>query len=636
MQSHARVHRQAVAGLFALLLSAGCQHDATRPDDDVPAPAATIATQIDCDSICVLANTPKLLSDATVESDSSGALVFLAQVNMRASAGASVHLLLEADEATLAGIPSAERVFVDGPSGTKSIALRDLRTRALAYQFTEAVDVTLRYRLSRNMFRSPDGGLRLIQFVHGPASITQAVRPWLRAHSASAHAALLAATSTGSCVVPPLTASSECNTAVTLNPVVAADHFGATFQSEPGSGASHPITATFSPGVQSVTVTIYDPTWTGNTMTATPGGSVSFSFSGAPGTNIPDTRTISLAGTAVATTEIVRAPGAPTMQTARTPNGTRTTAMTTASGGITQVVLTPAAADYVAYDMSFDPLPADSFDVSCSPSPVTRGESVTCTAASRDPGATVTVSQWMFETPDLSAPIMEGTSAAQWTGVAAVGGTITVEGTINGQSAAGRGTLSVAAREWNGPGDTVAYQVINVQPNGLPVDPTNSAELGEYQPDARAFLPPSGHPQVSAGPNAGVFYFTQVPLNAEADVYVNYVAMQVGSDFYLRQTPNRHGQFCAQSDVPGFVPVVEAHEGLHLEPGSHAYVFRQQLNLLVPPATEALVGLSEDELLSKAAAAISGPTQQAATVATDVQFGGTVQPAQYPCKFRYF
>lgn len=109
---------------------------------------------------------------------------------------------------------------------------------------------------------------------------------------------------------------------MTVNPIwVESSSIGGTFQSNEGSGASGTITITFSAAVRSVTVTIYDPTWVGNSAgayneTGALVGSVSFAYSGSPGVNTPNSRTL-------------------------------------AYSGIRKVELIPAPNEYVAYDVTF-------------------------------------------------------------------------------------------------------------------------------------------------------------------------------------------------------------------------------------------------------------------------------------------
>ncbi|MEK6769716.1 MAG: hypothetical protein AABY85_12100 [Gemmatimonadota bacterium] len=112
-------------------------------------------------------------------------------------------------------------------------------------------------------------------------------------------------------------ASSCPGVSLTFSAYAPGDHFGADFQSDAGSGASSPITITFSQSVSSVTVTAQDPTFAGNQMQAFSAGgallgTAPIAGNGTPGTNVPQTVTVSAIG-------------------------------------IRSITLTPAAADYVAY-----------------------------------------------------------------------------------------------------------------------------------------------------------------------------------------------------------------------------------------------------------------------------------------------
>lgn len=115
------------------------------------------------------------------------------------------------------------------------------------------------------------------------------------------------------------------------------------FQSNSGTGASSPITITYSPSVNSVTIRIQDPTYAGNTMTAyngtVPIGTISFPFSGVPGINVPVLRTL--------------------------------------TGTISKIVLTPAPADYVAYEGGFESATVQ-VAVACTPTTLVRAATITC------------------------------------------------------------------------------------------------------------------------------------------------------------------------------------------------------------------------------------------------------------------
>ncbi len=111
----------------------------------------------------------------------------------------------------------------------------------------------------------------------------------------------------------------------------------------------------------------------------------------------------------------------------------------------------------------------------------------------------------------------------------------------------------------------------------------------------------------------------------------------MNSAFYLRQpTKVTKPGSCTQADVVPFLTPLEAHEGLHTEPGSHVGVFRQKLNELVPQATESVVSLgTAQDLDSTTTAQTADEFNQATLYAKDVRDGGTVPPVPY-CNFKFF
>ena len=273
--------------------------------------------------------------------------------------------------------------------------------------------------------------------------------------------------------------------------------------------------------------------------------------------------------------------------------------------------------------------------VACTP--VIRGGTASCTASAADPAAQVTVSEWRFEGSEIAAPIVEPTSSNPWSGPVATSGRVRVKGTINGAPAAGDDTLIVSARNWSQ--DTVAYRIIDVPLTGLPAHPTRVGELGNHQSLGQGYLPPNGFPQVPAGPNKGVFYFSKVPVKAESEIRINRAAMALNSDWYLLQPKNvpKNSPDCSQKHVLPFRTVVETHEGLTLADSSHAWVYRRELNLQVPQATEGVVALNDPGLLqSKADSAAQPGIQSAAAKARDRINGGVVPPVQVTCLFKYF
>jgi hypothetical protein len=284
--------------------------------------------------------------------------------------------------------------------------------------------------------------------------------------------------------------------------------------------------------------------------------------------------------------------------------------------------------------------PPPVFTVACTPAPVVRGEPVTCTASTPNPGDQFTITEWRFEAPELSAPIVEASTSATWPGIAATGGTVRVKGTIGGTPAEGSGPLDVAARTWGSGPDTVAFKITPVTPSALPERPTRVGLLGNTAAVAGGAVKPDGFAQIPSGPNKGVLYVTTVPVEAESRVDINRVALSLNSAFYLLQLKKlRKGDppdQCIRADVLPFLPKVEQHEGLHLEPGSHSFVFRQELNLHVPQATEHVVSLGDVSLLQGRADAAAQPGIQAAALkARDQINGGTVPPVPY-CRFAFF
>ena len=142
---------------------------------------------------------------------------------------------------------------------------------------------------------------------------------------------------------------SYCGINVVFDRVAPADAFlaaGATFQSDPAHGASHVITISFDPPVPSVTVTAYDPTFDGNSMSAYDNTNTLIGTIPFPGNHTP---------------------------------GTLTTQTGTLSGSISTLLLTPAPLDYVAYSAIIGSAPAaPTLQVVCAPAVPVRGTVVDC------------------------------------------------------------------------------------------------------------------------------------------------------------------------------------------------------------------------------------------------------------------
>jgi len=274
---------------------------------------------------------------------------------------------------------------------------------------------------------------------------------------------------------------------------------------------------------------------------------------------------------------------------------------------------------------------ADTLVVTCTPAPVSRGENVKCTATPQTPGANVTVTKWTFTSADLPNPITLASSDTIWSGLAAVSGNVTAEGTVNGLQQSGTGLLTVKARDWSTEQATYSWGEV---PSDLPLRPDSLGKLGDTRHFTGVDLPPEKYVQIENGPNAGVFYVLKVPLAARGDIRVNRGALKRNSAFYRIQPKRRPSPSeCSQADVEPFVPVIERHEGRSLELNSHTYLYKQKLNERAGNATEGLVALNDlTALLDTAAAA--GQAVFDSALANSRRADKAFRP-EY-CLFRYF
>lgn len=278
-----------------------------------------------CSRTCVIVSTDAALAAARHRPDSASP-VHMAEVLLRGTPGEAVSLSLSASTGLRDAFAGQGHVLVTvGGRQPQAVPLAALAGPVRVFTFDSEDTVRVTYHLARDLQGTLKGTFELVQHLSRGTVLTSS-RPYARR---SGEASLL-----GPCPVGSSTFGSVCGVTFNISPWAAGDHFGATFQSDPGSGASRPITVSFSTrAVKSVTVKIYDPTWAGNEMVARGVGGVelgreSFNFSNVFGQNIPDTRTIS-------------------------------------APGIRSVVLIPSTGgpdgDYVAYDMNIVP------DSACDP-----------------------------------------------------------------------------------------------------------------------------------------------------------------------------------------------------------------------------------------------------------------------------
>jgi hypothetical protein len=319
MPSVTRPRRRPLLATLTLIIA--CQGDRSVgpvPEDTGLEPSG------ECSSRCTIASGDLPLAAARYLPDSTAWPVYLAEVLVRGRPGAELSLRLKASEALAKAFHDQGNVLVTiGTRPTLTVPLAALSEPVRVFRFESEDTVRVRYYLARDMREYPNGGFELVQDVVGGAVLTSH-RPFVRPVRTA-----LALAPLGTCPVGGSSFGSVCGIPFNISPWAAADHFGATFQSNPGSGESSPITVVFSLSVKSVTVTIYDPDFSGNLAAAygvngVPLGQVGFTGDGTPGTLTTETQTLS-------------------------------------APGIRRIELIPASADYVAYDMNIVP------DSTCEP-----------------------------------------------------------------------------------------------------------------------------------------------------------------------------------------------------------------------------------------------------------------------------
>ena len=301
-------------GLAAVILSVGCQDSLRQP----VAPRATrrvasVSGAPGCQTTCVVADNVGPLRAATPVHDSSAAFLGLGSELVVGAPGDEIALQVQASDSIL-DVAGETTLLVRVGGVSTEYTVRSLTSRTVVYRFADTRAVHVSFALARTITRPvPDAAFQISQWT-GDAGVARVNRPWSLAGN---FAGLL---TPSDCAI---TQASQvvCGDPVAVSPFSAPTNIGGTFTSQGGTGASTPITITFVFPAQQVTGTIHDPTFAGNSMTALDSaggqiGFVSFAFSGVPGDNIMDTQSIQ-------------------------------------AHGIRLVNLTPAAADYVSYDVTF-------------------------------------------------------------------------------------------------------------------------------------------------------------------------------------------------------------------------------------------------------------------------------------------
>lgn len=294
--------------------AAGCSEQvAPVPGTHIVAASRDIlaAAAASCGSGCTVLAGPQGISMA-LASDSA-ALVHIAEVVIAGKVGDTVWVRVTGSDTERGFLPATGSLIATFGDQSYAFSLRGLATAAQLYVFERADTVSIRYDLKRS--RSPHPLLRTMRVEQVAATATVLAA----ATGFSAPVASISATCTASAPGP-----STCpDISVAFTPYAPGDPFG-EFQSDPGTGASNPITVTFSRPVRNLSVTAADPTFAGNLVIAfdSAGNEITrsdFAFSGVPGSFSVSTRVLSVSQ-------------------------------------IKSIRLVPAAADYVAYSgLSFSP-----------------------------------------------------------------------------------------------------------------------------------------------------------------------------------------------------------------------------------------------------------------------------------------
>jgi hypothetical protein len=231
--------------------------------------------------------------------------------------------------------------------------------------------------------------------------------------------------------------------------------------------------------------------------------------------------------------------------------------------------------------------------VSCADNPITRGDTITCTAAAG--GEALQVTGWQFVTLDSSQTITRSidTTASTWRGPLVTSGYVVVGGTIGGQPVSASTQVTANPRDWSSKTRPLNISQIFVGDPlySLPQRPDTVSDFGLslHRTVVRSGIAVS----VGSGPNQGLIYYTDIPFDFYTSIQINTAALADGSDFQQIQESTqrtiRGVTYCGRDKVPAMVSLVEAHEGTNGETNSHAGIFHDQATRVAREQYEGLV-----------------------------------------------
>lgn len=531
---------------------------------------------------------PRPLEAARFRSDSASVPIHVGTVRLASEPGDSVVLSAEGDYQQLLTYGSELTVIASTSDTSVSVPLVTLLTSGVALRFTRSDTTDVRYHLTRNALQGHTRGFRLTMV--SSAQPLHVMRPWMPRGLAGQGASSNVSASS-SCALSGPTGTCA-NVTYQIAPYAPGSPFG-DFQSNSGTGASSSITITMSQPVSSITITAHDPTYSGNYMTAYDStsqviGTVAFAYSGAPGSNIPDTQSL--------------------------------------TGAIARVVLVPASNDYVAYDASIS-VGGQSVIVSCASSggssTVTRGSTVTCATQLAVPEPYTIVLHSArgsgFTIQDRAPRALQAGASSTWSGPAVATSDVTVTvsvssgGSTRNLTNATPARFTVSPRAW-GPwaltNHVYSAHVLAGQMTAYPVGgtPLGLFQLGVPLPSDLVIV------RASQGPNSSLAYFG-VPVKISEYQTAYHPALLPTPAGVMPGTPAYRGWHqwyddqngigsgtCQGPAVAQLNTNVLRHEGHTQHQSSHFGVANTQFVALRPDTTfEALVTPKADSELIKLA-----------------------------------
>jgi hypothetical protein len=206
------------------------------------------------------------------------------------------------------------------------------------------------------------------------------------------------------------------------------------------------------------------------------------------------------------------------------------------------------------------------------PVALTRGDDLSCEAATNPPGAALTDIRWNFT--DTTGNQIPGPSGLpSWKGRMVVSGEIGINALLNGAPVSATKRITVRDRRWPRPAVRPHEEPATHLPS--PANVTRPGHLADSHVDD-APSPPVTGVRIGEGPNAGWWYVANPIQDIRVTVHINEAAFQTGSAWYNLQTGGtwtdpstgiRHPNgYCRTWQVPELRRLTREHEGSGASP----------------------------------------------------------------------